>query len=339
MEDTAISNPQSAILYSCPFVPAEWIAAHGLLPCRELPGAVDTSLPGTSAGVCPYAAAFLGQALRATHARGIIVTTVCDQMRRLADLLERESAVPVFLLNVPSTWESAAARALYRAELERLGAFLIARGGIAPAPAQLAAIMRQFEDNRGHLLAKRKRLTGRQFAETLADFYTEPASARAVTLSAAGPPPHVDHRVPLALIGVPLLRDSFGLLDQLEAAGGRIVLHATESGEMMLPAPFDAGRMATDPLDALAHAYFDRIPHVCRRPNDGLYAWLANAVAERDVRGIVMLRYLWCDLWQAEKQRIQTILGLPLLELDLTAEPGGDARFALRIQAFIEMLT
>ena len=90
------------------------------------------------------------------------------------------------------------------------------------------------------------------------------------------------------------------LLDLIETVGGRVVLDATETGERTLPAPFRVERLEADPLDELVAAYFDAIPDVFRRPNDRLYAWLGQEVAARDVRGLLVRRYVWCDLWHAE---------------------------------------
>ena len=56
---------------------------------------------------------------------GLVLTTTCDQMRYVAAMLEQRGDRPVFLLNVPSTWQTPAARRLYLDELRRLGRFLV----------------------------------------------------------------------------------------------------------------------------------------------------------------------------------------------------------------------
>jgi hypothetical protein len=105
------------VVYSCPFVPAEWIAAHNIEPLRLIPDSVNAS----AYGVCPYAAAFAFRASQEDDAAGIIVTTACDQMRRAADVIRRDCEKPVFLLNVPHTWQSPTAYKMYAAEIRRLG--------------------------------------------------------------------------------------------------------------------------------------------------------------------------------------------------------------------------
>jgi len=122
-------------------VPAEWIAAHGLRPHRLIPTPIEgaSTIPRIE-GLCPYARAFANDAARA-EVTGIVVTTACDQMRRIFDLLVRQVEVPVFLLNVPSTWQTVAAQRLYLDELKRLGRFLVRLGGREPGKEGLARIM------------------------------------------------------------------------------------------------------------------------------------------------------------------------------------------------------
>ena len=49
------------VLHTCPFVPPEWVAAHGLSPMRITPAAA-VPRPGLTAGVCPFAGAFMAAA-------------------------------------------------------------------------------------------------------------------------------------------------------------------------------------------------------------------------------------------------------------------------------------
>jgi benzoyl-CoA reductase/2-hydroxyglutaryl-CoA dehydratase subunit BcrC/BadD/HgdB len=136
-----------------------------------------------------------------------------------------------------------------------------------------------------------------------------------------------------------LLETDCGFFQLVEHAGGRIVLDATEGSERTSPRPFDAARVACEPLEELADAYFDGIPDAFRRPNTKLYEWLGRELAARRVRGIILRRYLWCDLWHAEAQRLKEWSTTPVLEIDV----GPDDMFAPnrvqgRIEAFLEML-
>jgi hypothetical protein len=85
-----------------PFVPPEWIAAHGwqprwlaLDPARGRPGG------GMRRGVCPYAGALVERAQSGLDAAAVVLTTACDQMRYAAAVMELGGCVPIFLFNLP----------------------------------------------------------------------------------------------------------------------------------------------------------------------------------------------------------------------------------------------
>ncbi len=294
------------VIYSCPFVPAEWIAAHGLQPRRIMPRSIHPSPPVPPAfGVCPYAKAFIREVLSYQEAAGIIVTTVCDQMRRSWDYIHRHSDTPCFLLHIPTTWQRAAAADYYLRELERLGRFLVACGGQPPTKEKLAEVMLQYEEKR----------------------------------TAGKPSQALSSKIPLALVGGPMTQQHLDIFDRVDQAGGQIVLDATETGQRTLPAPFDRDPLQHNPLAELAKAYFGSIPDVFRRPNGGFYVWLKRELARGNVRGLILHRYVWCDIWHGERNRLKQETGLPVLSLEYDeTDSHSQPRIAGRIQAFLEML-
>jgi benzoyl-CoA reductase/2-hydroxyglutaryl-CoA dehydratase subunit BcrC/BadD/HgdB len=297
----------TTIAYSSPFVPAEWIAAHGLRPHRLQPRVVGDA--PRARGVCPFAAAVAGDM---TTEDPLVLTTVCDQMRYAAALVQRRGNRPVFLLNVPSTWQTPTARRLYRGDLERLGRFLERHGGRRPTDAELVQKML-------HRLA---------VAGTAARAKAGPSCRR----------PLNDGHVPLAVVGGPLLADD-RFFDIVGHAGGRVALDATEDSVRTSPRPFDPARTRSDPLGELADAYFDGIVDCFRRPNSRLYEWLGCALPAAGVRGIIVRRYVWCDLWHAELQRLREWSKLPVLEIDVGADDtAAPNRMQGRIEAFVETL-
>jgi len=291
------------VAYTCPFVPAEWIAAHGLAARRVVPALAppDGLLP-PQAGMCPYARAFVNALARPPVPDAAVFTTVCDQMRRAAEWFAARSNVPTFLMNVPATWTSAA-EALYSAELGRLGRFLVRLGGNAPTTEQLARALRAAD------------------------------AARAGAAAPAG------DGVPLALVGGPLLAEHRALFEQVRRLGGRIVLDATPGGELTAPARVDPDAARLDPEAELVRIYFRHIPHAMRRPDDALHEWLDRELAARSVGGVLFYRHLWCDLWHAELGRLRERTALPILELDVGDEDHTLARWLGKLQAFLETRT
>jgi benzoyl-CoA reductase/2-hydroxyglutaryl-CoA dehydratase subunit BcrC/BadD/HgdB len=320
------------VVYTCPFIPAEWVRAHGIRPSRIMPGPIPGST-GSRSGVCPYAWAFLQAALTDESADAVLSTTRCDQMRRLAEIAARDADVPVFLMNVPATWQTAAARALYRAEIERLGRFLVRLGGSRPSDTDLANVIGEYEARREALRSARAGLAPAAFWQALADLACD---GECDLRPAEAPAP--EGGVRLALVGGPMMRHERQLFDLIERAGGRVVLDATVSGELGLPAPIDDALLAADPLEALVDAYFGGLADASRRPNDALYRRLAECIVERGVQGIIFRHYTWCDTWHAEAQRMKEWATVPLVVTVAAAEEQLDRHAASRIEAFIEML-
>ncbi|HEX7577190.1 MAG TPA: 2-hydroxyacyl-CoA dehydratase family protein, partial [Verrucomicrobiae bacterium] len=211
------------VFLTSPWIPAEWIRAHGLRP-HGIWSAGDFH-PGTwplSGGVCPFAEA----AVRFAEARSdsaVIFSTACDQLRRGFDTAILQGERHAFLFNLPATWQTAAAGEIFRSELERLGQFLLTIGGHTPSPETLRQEMLQFSERRKCLLESATACSARGFAEAVARFHWDGAFS---PLQPAAP----TNQIPLALVGGPFLASHWKLLDEIEAAGGRIVLNATESG-------------------------------------------------------------------------------------------------------------
>jgi benzoyl-CoA reductase/2-hydroxyglutaryl-CoA dehydratase subunit BcrC/BadD/HgdB len=306
-------------------------------------------------GVCPYARAFMGEVLSAHAAGAAVFTTTCDQMRRAAEWVGRGGGPPVFLMNVPATWQTPAAARLYRDELRRLGRFLVHLGGAAPSPARLAEVLEAYDARRAALRGALGTLSARQASEAIArfDLGSEKAAekvsgtlSRRVPDTFSDPAPDAPRGTPVALVGGPLMHGDSRIIDVLEQVGGLpagrqagvVVLDGTESGVRTLPAPVDRRRLRDDPLMELVDAYFGTIPDAFRRPDAALYAWLKRELAASAARGIIVWRYVWCDLWAAAAARLRETTGLPVLDLDVSGDPGGLARSAGRIQAFMEVL-
>jgi benzoyl-CoA reductase/2-hydroxyglutaryl-CoA dehydratase subunit BcrC/BadD/HgdB len=287
-------------------------------------------------------------------AEAVVLTTTCDQIRYAAALLQHLGRLPVFLMHVPRTWQTAAVRAFYREELGRLGRFLVGCGGTAPEDDALFQTMLRYDRARASLRLRRGAISASAFAKAVAAVRghlvetTPPKCAaldgtrRVPTTDPAtlidSPPPNHGY-LPLALVGGPMSQGDYELLTAVEGAGGRFVLDATESGERTLPAPVDIDRLKADPREELVRIYFDCIPDVFQRPNDRLFAWLRQQVAKRRVRGILVRRYVWCDHWHGEMPRLREELSVPVLEWDGTGnDPRARASAVGRMEAFLEML-
>jgi len=323
----------TTVVYSSPFVPAEWIAAHGARPKRLRPDAAAAARSAAPvAGMCPYARALAGEAMALRDGQVAVFATTCDQMRRAAEWAALETPAPVFLFNVPATHGTPAAARLYRDELHRLGHFLVRLGAGDPARKKLADVMESYDARRRELRDALGILTPREASEAIAAFDRDGSPP---TQAAHGSLPH---GVPVAVVGGPLMRGDARVFDRIEEAGGAVVLDGTESGARTIPAPFDRRRLRDDPVLELVDAYFGGIPDVFRRPDEALVAWLGRELASSGARAVVLWRYVWCDLWAAWVARLKELARLPVLDLDVSGDEGADRRTANRIQAFLEVL-
>jgi len=319
------------VFLTSPWIPAEWVRAHGLQP-RGIWSA-EYFQPGTwplSAGVCAFAEATVRFAEALTDS-AVIFPTACDQLRRGFDAVILRGQRRIFLFNLPATWQTASAGQIFRSELERLGQFLLAIGGRVPSPEILRQEMVQSGKRRKQLLESASASSPRGFAEAVARFHWD---------GAFSPPPLAApaNQIPLALVGGPFLAPHWKVLDEIEAAGGRVALNASETGERSLCPAFELDAAPGNPFDVLVQGCFDNIVDVFQRPNTRLYSWLKPRLASRHVRGIVLWHFTGCDLWRAEAQTLRETFGLPVLLLEAGGEPGDAPRELNRLQAFIEML-
>jgi benzoyl-CoA reductase/2-hydroxyglutaryl-CoA dehydratase subunit BcrC/BadD/HgdB len=286
------------LAYMPPFIPPEWIEAHGFAPQVLMPEHHRSA--AVLAGLCPMARAVSAAIRDPGDCEGIVIATTCDQLRRVTGLVENGGR-PVFLFNMPATWQTPAALKLYCSELRRLGDFLVGLGGSRPSDESLA--------------------------ETI--------------LNAPGPAMPVVDQTPgirLALIAGHLLEGDRLVLQCVKRLGGRIVFDSSLPASRAQLLNIDRRLIRSEPFTQLAIAYFN-LPDVFRRPNTALYQWLKVSIDQTRPRGIILARYAWCDLWHAEVGRLRDWAKLPLLDLELgDSALNTSERISVRIQAFLESL-
>ncbi|MCL2641873.1 MAG: 2-hydroxyacyl-CoA dehydratase family protein [Phycisphaerales bacterium] len=302
------------VAYSSPFVPAEWIAAHGLEPWQVIPQASHIAAPVCGgAGVCPFAHDFLAEIMAAkspgTAVPGLevdyvaaVFTSTCDQMRRLAELASQ--SLSTFLMHVPAMWQTAESENFYAAELQRLSQFLVQLGGEKPSHDHLVKTMLEYDASR-------------------------------VATSLRGVARAEGQR--LALIGGPLRQQDQWIFQHIQNCGGQIVLDATETGERCLPAVYDEAAVRNDPMRELVRAYFKSIPDVFRRPDTMLQEYLQREIKARRVQGVLLIRCIWCDLWHAQLGRLKELLNIPVVEIDFGQDDRNLQRNQTRIDSLLEI--
>jgi benzoyl-CoA reductase/2-hydroxyglutaryl-CoA dehydratase subunit BcrC/BadD/HgdB len=62
-------------------------------------------------------------------------------------------------------------------------------------------------------------------------------------------------------------------------------------------------------------------------------------IEKTPVAGVIVRRYLWCDLWHAEVYRIKAWSPVPVLDIEIHGPAETDRqRLTTRIQAFMELI-
>jgi benzoyl-CoA reductase/2-hydroxyglutaryl-CoA dehydratase subunit BcrC/BadD/HgdB len=318
------------VLLTSPWIPPEWVKAHGLEP-RGIGALPDTATTSPTrplgAGVCAFADC-AARCAEAADGQTIVFSSHCDQLRRAFDAVADSDPPRHFLFNLPATWQTETADAMFRAELERLGRFLESLGGTHPALAELVDWIARYDQARRALVQTATECPAQTYAESVAAFHRDGQ----VHIPAPSPPLRATK--PVALLGGPLPRSQWILLDQVEKHGGRVVLNATENGERSLELSSPAQTQWVD----IARAFARRVVDVYQRPNTLLYDWLGPRLSDRGVRGIILWHFVGCDLWRAEARSLREAFGRPVLSLDADETPSGLARQAGRVQAFLETL-
>jgi benzoyl-CoA reductase/2-hydroxyglutaryl-CoA dehydratase subunit BcrC/BadD/HgdB len=285
------------VLYTSPYVPGAWIAAHGCEPVRLRPQGdrLHASVARVE-GLCPYAQAWVSDVLLSDRANAIVMTTCCDQMRRAFEVVTKQSDLPCFLLNLPSVWQTDSAFGYYQAELRRLGRFLETLGGSRVSEERLRSLLIQ-------------------------------------TKKAVVSPHEEIDRIPLALLGSHGLVQDERLKVLIERMGGAVVSDGTE------PSMPQFHGLTGNAFDAMSRAYWGLMEDVFQRPNTRLYDRMARWFEQTPVKGVILRRYLWCDLWHAEVPRIKAWAPVPVLDIEISSPAHTDHhRLATRIQAFMEMI-
>jgi len=328
-----VPRTKNKVVCGSPYVPVEWIRAHGLEPRRLDHQGNESRKPiDGEVGICPYMRTFVNSAVSDPDVLAVILPTTCDQMRRGADLATLRAETPVFLMNIPTVCKTESAHKLYLSELKRLGRFLVSLGGTEPDHEKLLLVMQDFNQRRQDLISGEMVLTGKEFDRIIDDSYRSDKEDEDEL-------PYLDceDKAPVALIGAHLLPRDFELFDMITDAGGVVALNGTDSGERVVPGFFNGRKLQDDPTQAFSSAYLDTIPDIFQRPNDQLFQWLQRMVESREICGVILVRYTWCDHWHAEASRLRECCAVPFLDLELNGEAVGESAKG-RLQAFMEML-
>ncbi|MCF8033187.1 MAG: 2-hydroxyacyl-CoA dehydratase family protein [Desulfarculaceae bacterium] len=348
----------------CIFAPLEIIRAAGALPVglcgkRQEPiAAAEAELPSN---LCPLVKSSYGYALTGTcpffMASDVVLgETTCDGKKKMYEAMERIK--PVHLMHLPHTAGLPHALDYWRAEIERLKAFLQELTGQEITPEALRheidlqnRVRRLVvELHRVNAASPRPAISGgrmlpileaknswpdlEDFAQRLEALIAAVEAYNAAGLGAGPRPPRV------LLTGTPIGKGSDKVLRLIEEAGGLVI--AMENCTGLKGAWTQVDQDAGDPLDALARRHL-ALPCSCMTPNQGRYDLLEELIPLYQVDGVVDLSWHACHTYIIEAtplgRHLEDKLSLPVMRLTTDYSESDVETLRTRVEAFLEMLS
>lgn len=297
----------AAVGYCSQHIPPEWIAAHGLRPVRIVPSMVENTPIEESEGLCDFMRGFFNS-IETNEVDAVLSTTVCDQMRRGFDLFSSERTKPVHLFNQPALWKRSSHLKLFRYELQKLTPFFKKLGGIPPTNEMLKESMLYYEKKRIDELHRRNKRVSPE-----------------------------KHSIGIGLIGGPITKNEQKLLNKIMAKGTHILFDSTEYSCENAPIRYDRRALLESAFDHMTQQWFETNHAIYQRPNTKFYRWLQKKIRETNPRALILNRWIWCDFWSGETERIRTFSPVPVLILDSNHNEATE-RNRTRILAFLESL-
>ncbi|MEO0073036.1 MAG: 2-hydroxyacyl-CoA dehydratase family protein [candidate division WOR-3 bacterium] len=344
---------KKVIGYWCQYVPAELIHASGAIPVRLLRASREAEERGEKylrSDACSFCKVCLGGFETESLYRfvdGVVNVSTCDMMRRLGEAVSAFAGVPAFTLYLPRTSEPLSPRVgEFLRQLRLLADWLACFTGVRAESTRLAdaitsydrlrELLRKFDANRAlpaPAVSQSDILDLTALAVTLDPDQATALLERLLSLlptASAG----MTVRPRLLLAGSIFLPADRWFLNVLEA-GADVVGDVLCTGARW-SAETQVGR--GDSLESLAWFYYSRPACACRRPNDELYQFARQLIAERGVQGIVVKTLLYCDPWSFEIRRLRQKLRIPVLAVDSDYAGENQEQVRTRIEAFLEAL-
>ncbi len=294
--------------YVCKYTPVEWLEAAGAQMVRIDPRV--TSFPEADVcmhpNICAYVKSVL-EVMAAEEYEGLVLTTCCDSVRRLYDVLTARWPDRFFyLLDIPRKVNDFST-GLYQKRIQALvDAWLRWKGKDAPSVSRL----------RDKLLRLR--------AE-----------------AALTPPPAPDAALRIGLVGA---RCPQSLRALFEEKGVHLALDLTCTGgtraallsRVMDPSLQDPELPQDQVIRAYAAALLNQVP--CLRMVDAAGRGRYLEAFEERLDGIVYHTVKFCDIYSFEYAGLHRQDRFPLLAIDTDLTPQCEGQVRTRVEAFLESL-
>ncbi len=340
--------------YMCTYVPEELLHAAGYMPVRILGWTDGTQRADglLQAYACTLARGALNTALsgQLDFLDAMVFTHTCDTIQNLTDIWQRN--VPTMrhhAIATPVNTKGEAALTYFKAELERLRAFLEAGTGLVSDDAIRASIAfyQKHRDAMRRLYAVRRNnpscISGHAFLTVVLASFLMPREDHLGLLDELIPeleamPANGADAKPLVFVCGTVCQ-SAAYMEAIEAAGCVVVDDDLCTGSRAFIVDAIDGPA---PIEALARMYLERDPCPAKHePGYDMGADLLGQAQRANADGVVFLFTKFCDPWGFDYPHLREALDkaqIPslLVEIEQHVPPAG--HFGTRVGAFAEMI-
>lgn len=314
----------NVVHYPCKYVPLELLSGFGAAcwPCTDEPDSFEVAERLGHPNLCGYGKGLLAQAMSG-EVQALVLTTCCDVMRRVYDILKAEGTIEfLWLLDLPHRRGSVEV-ARFKAELRRLAdAYAAYSGESFDLDRALAACVPPTPRT-----DERVTLMGAHVPLSLADVCLESVHTHVQNITCTGherwvaSPPPVLKRAP---------KGTTSDCAACDAADGHDAGAQNADGQESGTLQDNLGLF----LDWYADALLNQMP--CPRMTD--IAERAELVGQKGQRGIIYHTMKFCDYYGLEYMAAAQDATIPVVKVETDGTSQSAGQLKTRLAAFDETL-
>lgn len=319
--------------YTCSYIPVELLAATGLKPYRLLHGDIGLSKDGERLlriDACPLVKSNIAYIIKNQDKfTALVGSTGCDMARRMFDIVDELTDIPVYVLNNPRTdnpkifndeidWLAK--------ELEHLSNRKLNDGLLRLEIERWENVREQYRTLNKKRAANPSLISTSDFHKAAINYYKGDVDAQINITEKHSVNPRV------YLIGSAITYGANQILELLEQ-------------ELRIVGDFNCGisrflniEIKDKNLNGIKHAYYNQPPCIFKRPNHKFYEWTSSQLKKYACDGIIAWTLDYCDSYEFELKRMESRFGFPILRIRSDFSFQNLSQIKTRISAFREML-
>jgi len=319
--------------YTSPYIPVEILSLTGLKPYRLLHGDIELSQSGEEyvrIDACPLVKSNIAFVIQNQKRFGAVVgATECDMLRRMFEILEDKTSIPIYVINNPRTRQPG----IFYDEIDWLTNELKYLSGRRWDETVIHEEIEKWETLRRNfrMLDKKRKATPSLLSTTSFHNAAEGYYKGGIEEKPTVPEDH-SNKPRVFLLGSEITYESNWLLELIEK-------------EVRIIGDFVCGisrflniTVENKNLEGLKTAYYHQTPGLFKRPNAEFYDYINTQLKERACNGVIVWTLDYCDTYEFEIKRMREIFKLPLLHIKSDLSHQNISQLKIRLAAFREIL-